>query len=154
MPALGWAASGRELTARTRSMASSIATGPTLQLQPITSAPHSVQPGSESFRVGTIQAVAVFVNRDLRHQWNFGSHILGREHGLMQLFEIPESFQDQQIDAALGQGRNLLAEGVTSFLERRLAQRLNSGTQRANRSRHPDIEALGSFPGQPRPCHD
>src|SRR6266446_2111669 len=41
MPAFGWAARGREVTARTRSIASSIATGPTLQLMPITSMFHS-----------------------------------------------------------------------------------------------------------------
>ena len=37
---------GEELAARTRSTASSIATGPTLQLQPITSAPHSANFGA------------------------------------------------------------------------------------------------------------
>src|SRR5438270_345513 len=41
MPAFGCAASGMVVTARTRSMASSIATGPILQLQPITSAPQT-----------------------------------------------------------------------------------------------------------------
>ena len=41
MPAFGCAANGKVVTARTRSMASSMATGPMLQLQPITSAPQS-----------------------------------------------------------------------------------------------------------------
>ena len=41
MPALGCAASGKVVTARTRSIASSMATGPMLQLQPMTSAPQS-----------------------------------------------------------------------------------------------------------------
>ena len=41
MPALGWAESGAVVTARTRSSASSMATGPTLQLQPTTSAPQA-----------------------------------------------------------------------------------------------------------------
>ena len=45
MPALGCAESGAVVTARTRSMASSMATGPTLQLQPTTSAPHSCNCG-------------------------------------------------------------------------------------------------------------
>src|SRR5580700_8079279 len=47
IPALGWAASGREVAARTRSIASSIATGPTLQLHPITFAPHSTSFGTK-----------------------------------------------------------------------------------------------------------
>src|SRR6478752_7279800 len=41
IPALGCAESGREVAALIRSTESSIVTGPTLQLQPITSAPHS-----------------------------------------------------------------------------------------------------------------
>src|ERR1039458_1159690 len=47
MPALGWAARGSAVSARTRSMASSMATGPTLQLQPITSAPQSSRRGAK-----------------------------------------------------------------------------------------------------------
>jgi len=42
MPAFGWAASGLSVRRRMRSMASSMATGPTLQLQPITSTPQSI----------------------------------------------------------------------------------------------------------------
>ena len=47
IPALGCAAKGREVAARTRSIASSMATGPTLQLQPMTSAPHSASFGAK-----------------------------------------------------------------------------------------------------------
>ena len=40
------------------------------------------------------------------------------------------------------------AEGISGLLKRRLAQRFDSGAQRANRSRYPHIEAFGGFAGQ------
>ena len=63
MPAFGCAASGRVVTARTRSIASSIATGPMLQLQPMTSALPVGELGGESLRIGTVKAVGIFVHR-------------------------------------------------------------------------------------------
>ena len=68
----------------------------------------------------------------------------------MKFLEVSESFQDQQVNAAFRQGRDLLAECLTGFLKRSFPQGLDSCTQRANRSCHPHIEALGGFPCQPR----
>ena len=108
------------------------------------------QPRRKGLRIGTIQAVAVFVDRDLHDQWQFRAHILGRQHGLMEFLQVSEGFQHQQIDPALRQRRNLLAKCLTGFFERGLSQGLDSGSQRANRSRYPHIEALGGFAGKPR----
>ena len=66
----------------------------------------------------------------------------------MQFLEVSESFQDQQIDAALSQCLDLLAERLTRFLERSFSQRFDSRTQRANRSPDPHIEALGGLSRQ------
>ena len=74
-----------------------------------------------------------------------GATSLRGQHGLMDFFQVSESFQNQQIDSALYERCNLLAEGVARFLERSLAQGFDSGSQRANRSRDPNIEAFGGF---------
>ena len=67
----------------------------------------------------------------------------------MNLFEVSECLKNQQIDTALDQHFNLLSKRLASFLERSFAQRLDSGSQRANRSRHPHIEAFGGLSGDP-----
>ena len=69
----------------------------------------------------------------------------------MDFLEITECLQDQQIDTALDERLNLLTEGLARFLERGFAQRFNPGSQRANRSGHPHIEALGGFSSQTCP---
>ena len=77
-----------------------------------------------------------------------GADVPGREHRLMNFFQISEGLEDQQIHAAFDQRCNLLAEGIAGFLKRSLAQRFDSGTQRANRSGDPHIEAFGGFASQ------
>lgn len=58
IPALGCAEMGAVVAARKRSIASSIATGPTLQLQPMTSAPHSWIRGPKTSGVEPSRQVA------------------------------------------------------------------------------------------------
>ena len=67
----------------------------------------------------------------------------------MEFLEVSESFQHQQIDAAFGQRRDLLAKCLAGFFEGSFPQRLDSGSQRANRSCDPDIETLGGLAGKP-----
>src|SRR5579885_366750 len=67
----------------------------------------------------------------------------------MNLLQIPEGFQNQKIDTTFDQRTNLLAESVARFLIRSLAQRFDSGSQWANRTRNAYIEAFGGFPGEP-----
>jgi len=67
-----------------------------------------------------------------------------------KVYRIEVDYTREQIDAAFCQGRNLLAKCLTGFLEGGFSQRLDSGSQWANRSRYPDIEALGGFAGKPR----
>src|ERR1700722_18577833 len=109
----------------------------------------------ESCRVGTIQAVAIFVDRNLHDQGQFCSHILGCEHRLMEFLEISEGLQHQQIDAPFRECFDLLAEGSASFFKRSFSQGLDSCSQWANRSRDPHIETLGGLTGEPRthPIH-
>ena len=97
-----------------------------------------------------IQAVAVLVDRHLRHDRQFGIHVAGGQNRLMQLFEISEGFQDQQIDAFFIQRRNLLAKCVASFGQRDLAQRLDPDSQRSHCSGDQRVEVLRCLAGQPR----
>ncbi len=88
-----------------------MATGPTLQLQPITSAPHSSSfgtnvCGSEPSRQLPSSSIVTCAT--------IGSdcaYIARRQHRLMNLFQISECLQNQQIDAAFDQRFNLLAKG-------------------------------------------
>src|SRR6202035_354944 len=63
----------------------------------------------------------------------------------MNFLQVSEGLKDQQIDAAFNQHLNLLAKRVASLLKRCFSQRFDSGSQRANRSRDPDIEAFGGL---------
>jgi len=75
MPAFGCAASGSEVTARTRSTHAAVDTD------------HVDVPlrkaGSEGLGIRTVEAVAVFVNRHMRDDRNLGIHIAAGEHSLM-----------------------------------------------------------------------
>src|SRR5579863_10400132 len=66
----------------------------------------------------------------------------------MDFFQVPESFENQQIDSAFDQRFDLLAEGIASFLKRSFSEWFDPGAERANRSSYPNIEAFGSLPGQ------
>src|SRR5579863_1775250 len=63
----------------------------------------------------------------------------------MEFFQVSEGFKHQQINPALCQRCDLLSKCLASLLERGFAKRLNSRSQRANRSCHPHIEAFGGF---------
>ena len=56
--------------------------------------------GTEGLRIGSVQAVAIFVDSDLRYERNRWMHVPCREQGLMNFFQISESLEDQQIDSA------------------------------------------------------
>ena len=136
------------MTARTRSMASSIATGPMLQLTPITSAPQSLSLAAKVSGIGSVEAVGILIDGDGSDDRELRIHVARSEHGLMQLFDVAEGLQNQQIHAAFGQRRNLFPKGCARLFERCFAERLNSNSQRANRTRNPYIEALGGFARQ------
>ena len=61
------------------------------------------QAGGEGLRVGTVEAVAVFVDRDLSDDRNLRVHVAAREHSLMQFFEVSEGFEHEQVNATLDQ---------------------------------------------------
>src|SRR5580700_5006771 len=68
----------------------------------------------------------------------------------MEFLEVSEGFEHQQIDATLRQRRDLITKCLTGLFEGGFSQRFDSGSERANRSRDPYIEALGGFAGKPR----
>ena len=122
-----------------------MATGPTLQLQPMTSAPQlsirgvklsGVEPSrqlpSSSMVTWATTGILGFTSRAARIAWCSSS-------------TIAKGFQHQQVNAAFDQGCDLLAEGGASFVEGGLAQRLDAHSQRSHRAGHPDVKALGRF---------
>ena len=67
----------------------------------------------------------------------------------MDLFQVAKRLEDQYIDQPLGRQRpDLLAECLPRFFERSFSQGLDSGSQRANRSCDPNIEAFGGITSQ------
>src|SRR5450755_462795 len=56
------------------------------------------QAGGESFRVGAVEAVAVFVNGDMGDDGNLEIYVAAGEHRLMQFFEVAEGFQHKQVN--------------------------------------------------------
>src|SRR5258708_17789399 len=70
----------------------------------------------------------------------------------MNFFQVSEGLKDQQIDSTFGQNPHLLPKGVACLLERSFAQGFNSGSQRANRSCDPNIEAFGGITSQANAC--
>src|ERR1017187_4002403 len=105
------------------------------------------QPGGKSLRIRTVEAVAVFINRDLGNDGKLRIHIAAGEYRLVQLFDVAKGFQHQQIDAPFDQGRDLFAKCRPGLFKRSLPQRLNADTERADRSGHPYVETLGRFSG-------
>ena len=81
----------------------------------------------------------------------FGLDIPRGQHRLVKLFQIAESFEDEQIDSAFDQRLDLLAKSLRALPRTKFCPAVRFGSQRANRSRHPHIEALSGFAGQPRP---
>ena len=95
------------------------------------------QPGGKGFGVGTVEAVAVFIDRDLRDDGNIRIDIAAGEHGLMQLFEVAKGFEHQQIDAALDQRRNLLAKGSAGLFETKFCRAVRCECQAVRSSPRP-----------------
>ena len=98
---------------------------------------------------GPVQAVAVLVDGDLCHHRQLGIHIASGKDGLMQLFQIPEGFQDNQIDSFFVQGRNLLAKGIAGLGKRDFPQGLNAHAQGSNGAGNQRIKTLGRLPCHP-----
>lgn len=68
----------------------------------------------------------------------------------MQLLEIPEGFQDQDVNAALDQGRNLLPECVARLLKGSFAQRFDTNPKRSYGPCYPSVKTLCGFLGEAR----
>jgi len=111
------------------------------------------QARGEGLGIGSIQAIAVFVNRDLGDDGNLRVYVAAGQHRLMHLFEIAEGLKHQQIDAPFHQGLDLFAKGRACLFKRRLAQRFDAHPERPNRSRDPDVETLGRLSSHVRARH-
>ena len=128
-----------------------MATGPTLQLQPMHVDAPAFNPRRKALRGRAVEAVSVFVDGDVGHHRNLGIHVAGSQNRLVKFFHVAEGLQHEQVNAAFDQGCDLLAEGGAGFLERGLAQRFNADPERSHRAGHPDVEALGRFARQSNP---
>ena len=62
-----------------------------------------------------VEAVAVFVDGDLRHHRQLRIHLAGGQDRLVQFFQVAEGLQDDEVDAFFIQGSNLLAEGLAGL---------------------------------------
>ncbi len=123
--------------------------GPTLQLHPITSAPQSVSAGEVS-GLGAIEAIAIFVDRDLSDDRELGIDFARGENRLVQLFQVTEGFQHDEVDATFV--RAAICSRNEAWPPRaKLAQGLDTDAQRPDRSGDIRVETLGGFTGQPRP---
>jgi hypothetical protein len=114
--------------------------GPTEQLTPMTSAPAAR--GGKRGRRRAIQAVAVHVGRHLRDdgQRRHAADGLDRRD---QLVQIAKGLEHEQVDAALGERRGLLAKRILGLGRAGAAPRLDPHAQRANRAGHPHAVAGG-----------
>ena len=132
-PALGCATSRAGDTSAIRSIVSSIAAGPTLQLRPMTStaraartgvncsggAPSAVRPSSPVVIWATI-----------------GSRETARtpRTAAPSSLEVAERFQHEEVDAALGERLRLLAKCLLRFVETGLPPGLDANAQRPDRA--------------------
>ncbi len=145
MPALGWAARGREVSARNAFDHVQHGHRAHAAIAPDDVDTPALNPRRKALRRRAVQTVAVFVDRDLGHDWNFGIHLAGSQNRLVKLLDIPEGFEHEHVNPSFNQGGNLLAEGGASLLEGSLAQRFNAHAERAHRAGHPNVETLGRF---------
>ena len=113
-------------------MTSSMATGPTLQLQPMHIHAPAFNPRRKALRGGAVEAVSVFVNGDVRHHRNPGIHVPRGQNRLVKFFHVAKGLQHEQVNPAFDQRCDLLAECGAGFLERGLAQRFNADPQRSH----------------------
>ena len=132
-----------------RSMVSSVALGPTEQLRPMTST------GQES-----ISRVKVSVSvppgrwpKSSMVTWAMigivaaGGFVRG-QHGLAQLVEVAEGFEDQQVDAGFEQRVDLLAEGRRGLRRRRWGRAVRCARRAGRRRRRRKAPSLRGFAGQ------
>ena len=77
-------------------------------------------------RQGTVEAVALVVNGDLRNNRNPRIDFARGKNCLMQFFEIAKSLKDEQINSGLNLRRYLLYEGRARFVECQLSERFDA----------------------------
>ena len=94
-----------------------------------------LQVRAESFGRGSVQAVAVFLQGQLRHDREV-AQLFGRENGGLDLPQIRKGLQAEQIHAAFHQGRDLLGENPPGFFHSQLSVRLEADSERPDRSAH------------------
>src|SRR3954469_21410622 len=89
---------------------------------------------TKCFGTGTVETVSVFVDGHMGDDGYLRSDLPASENRLMDLFEVPEGFQHEDVDAPPKEGGGLLAERLASLFTGNLAQRLDADTDRADRA--------------------
>ena len=113
-----------------RSMVSSIAAGPTLQFTPMTSAPNCSSIGVNVSGGVPSRRVAVFFGRDLGDDRQRSRRPADGANRGAELVDVAERLEHEQVDAAVGQSRRLLAEPGLGLVEAGLAPGLDAHAQR------------------------
>src|SRR5581483_7808877 len=108
------------------------------------------QLGPESLRARAVEAIAVFINRDLGHDGDVGVDFARGPDRLAQLVQVAEGLQDQKVHAAFHQRGNLLDERRARFVKRGFPQRLDAHAQWPYRARYEAVETFGGFMGDAR----
>ena len=142
IPALGMAASGRVVTAAMRSMAVRTVAGPTLQLQPMASAPHCSQALGGEFGGRAVEEVGVLVHGKHGDDGEIGGDGVGCLERLLRLIEGGDGFDDEEVDAAGDESANLIGEGVEGFAEGHFSHRLEMGAEGADGAGDPGAGGL------------
>src|SRR5206468_10364940 len=79
-----------------------------------------------------VEAVAIFVDGDVGHDWNLRRGLTAGKDCLMDLFEVSEGFQHEDVDAAFKESCGLLAKGLPGLFTRDLAERFNTNADGAD----------------------
>jgi hypothetical protein len=94
------------------------------------------------FRGRAVQAVGILIDRHHHQYRQRRGTSSGRKNGLFCLIQRGNGFDQQHIDAALGEAANLLGKGFARLIQADLSQRFQTHAQGADSARNPGFSAL------------
>ena len=134
MPAFGIATSGSVVSVRMRSIDVSTVAGPTLQLQPMASAPASVSRCAACSGVLPSRQFASSSTVISTITGSCGATSRAASDRLLRLVQRHHRLEDQQIDSALRQRRNLFGKRRPRLVRTQRSERLQPHAQRTHRA--------------------
>ncbi len=106
------------------------------------------QLGGECFWSGTVEAVTVFVDGDLRDHGNVRRYCARGANSLMQFLQRAESLQDEEVGTGFHLRRDLFEERLVGFIQCNFAQGLNPNAEWPHGCGDIGVETLGSLAGE------